>query len=230
MVLNLIRLARAFGVILVQATQRPDSDSLPKGISSNAGIRIALRLMDDAANNMVLGAGMYGAGIRATDFTSKDKGVAWLVGVEDEPFVAKSYNITSGMAERIGQRARKLREQAGRLTGMAAGLAPAEPAPRFDLLADVRRVMAELGADWIWSQTAAERLAELRPEVVPRVDRGRVRAGDERARGAHEAAQQARPGRRPAEPLGRRARPDRGRGAIFAVAAAATTRSGCASA
>jgi S-DNA-T family DNA segregation ATPase FtsK/SpoIIIE len=74
-VLNLIRLARAFGVILVQATQRPDSDGLPKGISSNAGIRIALRLMDDAANNMMLGAIMYGAGIRATDFTSKDKGV-----------------------------------------------------------------------------------------------------------------------------------------------------------
>jgi S-DNA-T family DNA segregation ATPase FtsK/SpoIIIE len=70
------------------------------------------------------------------------------------------------MAEPIGQRARKLREEAGRLTGAAAGMTPAfEHAPTFDLLADVRRVMAELGADWIWSQMAAERLGELRPEV-----------------------------------------------------------------
>jgi S-DNA-T family DNA segregation ATPase FtsK/SpoIIIE len=143
LVLDIIRLGRAFGVILVQATQRPDADSLPKGISANAGIRIALRIMDDYANNAILGAGMYAAGIRATDFTTKDKGVAWVVGVEDEPFVAKSYNVTSGMAERIGQRARRLREDAGRLTGVAAGIAPAEPGPRFDLLADVRRVMAE---------------------------------------------------------------------------------------
>jgi S-DNA-T family DNA segregation ATPase FtsK/SpoIIIE len=164
-VLNLIRLARAFGVILIQATQRPDADSLPKGISSNAGIRVALRIMDDYANNAILGAGMYAAGIRATDFTSKDKGIAWLVGVDEEPIVAKSYNITSGMAERIGQRARQLREQAGRLTGVAAGIAPEEPGPRFDLLADVRRVMAELCTDWVWSSTAAEKLGELRPEV-----------------------------------------------------------------
>jgi S-DNA-T family DNA segregation ATPase FtsK/SpoIIIE len=32
LVLDIIRLGRAFGVILVQATQRPDADSLPKGI------------------------------------------------------------------------------------------------------------------------------------------------------------------------------------------------------
>jgi S-DNA-T family DNA segregation ATPase FtsK/SpoIIIE len=65
LVLDIIRLGRAFGVILVQATQRPDADSLPKGISANAGIRIARRIMDDYANNAILGAGMYAAGVRA---------------------------------------------------------------------------------------------------------------------------------------------------------------------
>jgi S-DNA-T family DNA segregation ATPase FtsK/SpoIIIE len=162
--LDIIRLGRAFGVILVQATQRPDADSLPKGISSNAGIRIALRVMDDYANNAILGAGMYAAGVRATDFTVRDKGIAWLVGVEDEPIVAKSFNITTGMAERVCERARKLREQAGRLTGHAIGAA-VELSKGPDLLLDVRKVLANLGTDWVWSQVAAERLAELRPET-----------------------------------------------------------------
>lgn len=160
--LDIIRLGRAFGVILVQATQRPDADSLPKGISANAGIRIALRIMDDYANNAILGAGMYAAGVRATDFTTKDKGVAWLVGIGDEPVVAKSYNITSGMAEKVGERARRLREEHDRLTGAAAGLVVAareERAAGHDLLADIRRVMGEQGAGWMWTQHAAAALA-----------------------------------------------------------------------
>jgi hypothetical protein len=135
-----------------------------KAISSNPGIRIALRVMDDYANNAILGSGVYAAGVRATDFTTKDKGIAWLVGVDEEPIVAKSYNITTGMAARIGERARKLREQAGRLSGHAIGV-QADRAPAYDLLADVRRVMAETGQDWIWSQTAIEQLANLRTDV-----------------------------------------------------------------
>lgn len=162
LVLDIIRLGRAFGVILVQATQRPDADSLPKSISANAGIRIALRVMDDYANNAILGSGMYAAGVRATDFTTRDKGVAWLVGIGDEPVVAKSYNITSGMAERVGERARQLREQHDRLTGAAAGLIVAareERAAGHDLLADIRALMADHGVGWWWTAHAAAALA-----------------------------------------------------------------------
>ncbi len=164
LVLDIIRLGRAFGVILVQATQRPDADSLPKAISSNAGIRIALRIMDDFANNSILGAGMYAAGVRATDFTVRDKGIAWLVGIGDEPVVAKSYNITTGMAARIGERARKLREEAGRITGHALDGVTEPASARFDLLDDTRHVIALGGTDWVWSQVAVDKLAELRPE------------------------------------------------------------------
>ena len=166
LVLDIIRLGRAFGVILVQATQRPDADSLPKAISSNAGIRIALRVMDDYANNVILGSGMYAAGVRATDFTTKDKGIAWLVGVAEEPMVAKSFNVTSGMAEKVGARARKLREEADRLTGVAAGLVVAQQEARaagHDLLADLRRVMDDQGVAWAWTQHAAGWLEVVDP-------------------------------------------------------------------
>jgi hypothetical protein len=49
LVLDIIRLGRAFGAILVQATQRPVADPLPKAISANAGIQIPPRIMDDYA-------------------------------------------------------------------------------------------------------------------------------------------------------------------------------------
>ena len=35
----IIKLGRALGVILILATQRPDKDSLPTGVSANVGIR-----------------------------------------------------------------------------------------------------------------------------------------------------------------------------------------------
>ncbi|MFR9807080.1 cell division protein FtsK [Pseudonocardia sp. RS010] len=166
--LDIIRLGRAFGVILIQATQRPDAESLPRGISANAGIRIALRVMDADANNMILGSGMYASGIRATEFTPKDKGIAWLVGVEDEPIVAKSYNLDATQAKRIGERARKLREEAGRLTGHAIDqdVARAEDrAAKVDLLDDIRQVMSDQGVGWMWNASAAGALTALRPEA-----------------------------------------------------------------
>src|SRR5689334_7219701 len=101
---------------------------------------------------------MYAAGVRATDFTSRDEGIAWMVGIGDEPLVAKSFNITAGMAEKVGARARKLREEAARLTGMAAGLVVEQQEARaagHDLLADLRRVMDDQGVGWAWTAQAA---------------------------------------------------------------------------
>ena len=166
LVLDIIRLGRAFGVILVQATQRPDADSLPKAISSNAGIRIALRVMDDYANNVILGSGMYAAGVRATDFTTKDKGIAWLVGVAEEPMVAKSFNVTSGMAEKVGRGpASSARKPTGSPVWRPAWSSPSRRrrAAGHDLLADLRRVMDDQGVAWAWTQHAAGWLEVVDP-------------------------------------------------------------------
>jgi DNA segregation ATPase FtsK/SpoIIIE, S-DNA-T family len=47
---RIIKLGRAFGVILLLATQRPDKDSLPTGITANVGTRLALRVTDQTTN------------------------------------------------------------------------------------------------------------------------------------------------------------------------------------
>ena len=74
--LRLIKLGPAVGIILLLATQRPDKDSLPTAISANVGIRFCLRVMDQIANDMILGTSRYKAGIRATTFTARTRASA----------------------------------------------------------------------------------------------------------------------------------------------------------
>jgi S-DNA-T family DNA segregation ATPase FtsK/SpoIIIE len=164
LVLDIIRMGRAVGVILVQATQRPDKDSLPKGISANAGVRICLRVTGWQENDMILGNGWNNKGVTGADFRKGDRGCAWLVGVRDDPTVAKSYYLNADEADRLAQRARKLREAAHLITGHAAG-EEAPAGPTYSLLADVRRVMAQSGRHWLWSEDIVAQLARLRPNI-----------------------------------------------------------------
>ncbi|MDU0372909.1 FtsK/SpoIIIE domain-containing protein, partial [Hymenobacter endophyticus] len=55
----IIKLGRALGVVLILATQRPDKDSLPTGISGNVSIRFALRVAGQVENDMILGTSAY---------------------------------------------------------------------------------------------------------------------------------------------------------------------------
>jgi DNA segregation ATPase FtsK/SpoIIIE, S-DNA-T family len=66
---QVIKLGRALGIILIIATQRPDRDSLPTGVAANVGTRLCLRVMDQVANDVILGTSSYQRGIRATLFT-----------------------------------------------------------------------------------------------------------------------------------------------------------------
>jgi DNA segregation ATPase FtsK/SpoIIIE, S-DNA-T family len=118
---DLVKRGPAVGIIAIFATQRPDDGSLPAAIRDNAVLRFCLKVTDHKANNMVLGSGMYGAGIQATMFTRDDKGIGYLVGEADGPVIVRTYKVDQVAAERIVARARALREQAGTLAGHAIG-------------------------------------------------------------------------------------------------------------
>lgn len=156
---GIIKRGPALGVILLLATQRPDAKSLPKSISDNIGIRFCLRVMGQEPNDMVLGTSSYKNGIRASLFTARDKGVGYLVGVQDDPVIGKTYGVDGPLADTVAERAYRLREAAGTLSGDAVG----EMATRVDIVADVLRVAA--GAERMWTNELLERLGGLRPEV-----------------------------------------------------------------
>ncbi len=157
----IIKIGPAFGVMLDLATQRPDAKSLPTGVSSNVGLRFCLKVMDQTANDRVLGTSAYKNGIRATTFRPEvDAGIGYLVGASSQPQVVRTYYLDLPATERVAKRARALREAAGTLSGVALG--EDDTAPQRDVLADVLEAFgADNGLQW---QALAERLAGRFPE------------------------------------------------------------------
>ncbi|MFF4989609.1 cell division protein FtsK [Streptosporangium saharense] len=158
----IIKRGPALGVILLLATQRPDKKSLPTSISANAGIRICLRVMGHVETDMILGTGSHTAGIRPSNFTKRDKGISYAVGIEDDPILVRSALLDAAASNAVAARARALREAAGTLSGHAVGEVP--QVAEHDLLMDV---LAVVGADEekVWNGRVVDRLAELRPSV-----------------------------------------------------------------
>jgi S-DNA-T family DNA segregation ATPase FtsK/SpoIIIE len=159
---DLIRKARAYGIILILTTQRPDKNSVPKPISDNAIIRFCLAVTGYLANNLILGTGAYARGIRATMFDPQhDAGTGWLARSALNAQIVKAAWITQAEAHAIGQRAKALRIAAGTMPEQY-GLEVVEP--EEDLLDHLRAVWPA-GEDTMHSATLVEALAAYRPEV-----------------------------------------------------------------
>lgn len=161
---DLIRKARAYGIIVIFTTQRPDAGSIPKAVSDNAILRFCLAVTGHQANNMILGSGAYARGVRATMFDPQhDAGTGWLSRSALSSQIVRAAYIKQGEAQAVGQRALALRIAAGTLTGEAAGERAAE-VDRSTLIDHVRAVWP-LGDDAVHSWRLVAALAVYRPEL-----------------------------------------------------------------
>jgi len=156
-----IRLFRALGIIIILATQRPDKISLPTAIRGIVTARFCLKVPDFDSNDMILGTGAYKAGYNAAIFRAKtDAGLGWLKG-DGDPQVIRTYYLDLPASEKVGARARLIREHAGVLSGYALGLEDEQAAPR-DVLDDLLTVFGNApGLQW---DALADRLAERYPD------------------------------------------------------------------
>ncbi|OKI20868.1 cell division protein FtsK [Saccharothrix sp. CB00851] len=161
---DLVKRGPATGIVLLLATQRPDSKSIPTQISDNATLRYCLRTTGQVANDMVLGTSSYQNGERTNQFAFSDKGIGLLKGVVDQTTTVRSVYIDGPTAEAITAQARAHRAAAGLLSGYAAGLdvTAADVDATDTLLPDIAAVMGE--ADKMWSESIVDKLAELRPD------------------------------------------------------------------
>ena len=157
----IIKIGRALGVFLILATQRPDKDSLPTGVSGNVSTRFCLKVAGQMENDMVLGTSAYKNGARATTFRAKiDAGLGYLKGEENTPQVVRTYYLNTADTERVAVRARAIREAAHTLSGVALG--EVDTSPARDVLGDVREAFgADAALHW---QQLADRLAERFPD------------------------------------------------------------------
>ena len=118
----------AAGIVLVLATQRPDSKTIPSGLRAVLGSRFALRVMDWRDSNIVLGEQMNTRGYDSSRLLASHKGVGILrpdgdtqVGADVLALTVRTYYMPNEDWQVICQRGRELREAAGTLTGHAAG-------------------------------------------------------------------------------------------------------------
>lgn len=162
---DLVKRGPAVGICLILATQRPDAKSIPSGISANAVVRFCLKVMGHTENDMVLGSGTHKAGIKATMFSRRDKGIGYLAGEGDDPSIARTFYLDAPTVEQIITRARAARARVGNLTGHAAGHVVDTAAIRRDtLLDDIVSVLPD-NEPKAWRETICERLAGLRPDT-----------------------------------------------------------------
>ncbi len=189
-----IRLGRAYGIVLVLATQRPDATSLPTAISGNVGIRYCLKVPGQIENDVVLGTGSYRNGFKATAFRTKtDAGLGWLK-ADGDPQIVRTYYLDLPATEKIAARARAIRQAAGVLSGYALGQDDTEQPRSF--AADV---LAVFGTDQrLWSATIAARLAESLPgvyaDLTPEAVASQLRALGVEVKNVREAGQAVRKG------------------------------------
>jgi S-DNA-T family DNA segregation ATPase FtsK/SpoIIIE len=171
---QIIKLGRALGIILIIATQRPDRDSLPTGVAANVGTRLCLRVMDQVANDMILGTSSYQRGIRATLFGHRDRGMGYLVGQHDVPQILRVYNVGADTAESVIDKALALRGGMVTTTDISADRTAADNAKAQvgrDILADTLTVIESHQqlpeyTPGIWWDPLCEGLRALAPEYA----------------------------------------------------------------
>jgi DNA segregation ATPase FtsK/SpoIIIE, S-DNA-T family len=118
----------AAGIVLVLATQRPDSKTIPSGLRAVLGSRFALRVMDWRDSNIVLGEQMNTRGYDSSRLLASHKGVGILrpdgdtqAGADVLALTVRTYYMPNEDWQVICQRGRALREAEGTLSGHAAG-------------------------------------------------------------------------------------------------------------
>jgi DNA segregation ATPase FtsK/SpoIIIE, S-DNA-T family len=118
----------AAGIVLILATQRPDSKTIPSGLRAVLGSRFALRVMDWRDSNIVLGEQMNTRGYDSSRLLASHKGVGILrpdgdtdAGADALAVTVRTYYMPGADWKTLCQRGRDLRDTAGTLTGHAAG-------------------------------------------------------------------------------------------------------------
>jgi S-DNA-T family DNA segregation ATPase FtsK/SpoIIIE len=184
---DLAKRGPALGMLQALATQRPDAKSIPTGISANVVMRMCLKVMGFRENDMVLGQSAHKNGYRATMFDFEDKGIFYFGGEGSAPRISRGHEIDGPAAKLIATRARVLRENAGRITGYAAGQ-DQDPVDARRILDDVLTVFGD--AKGLWCETIAERLAgsyaEIYADITADAVASQLRAQDVNVRGVRD--------------------------------------------
>jgi S-DNA-T family DNA segregation ATPase FtsK/SpoIIIE len=118
----------AAGIVVILATQRPDSTTIPSRLRAVLGSRFALRVMDWRDSNIILGEQMNTRGYDSSTLLPGHKGVGILrpdgdtqAGADVLALTVRTYYMPNDQWRLVCERGKELRKVVGTLTGHAAG-------------------------------------------------------------------------------------------------------------
>ncbi len=157
------------GVIVLSSSQKPsgvgagDVGRLFNRYRDNHQVRFALKCGNRDVSIAVLGGDSYQEGFDASALPAgkEYRGVGYLYGVSDETPTVRTFLADHVAAEKILVAARRHREQAGTLSGLAAG--EVVERDKRDVMADARTAFFAGEARVSWPELAA-RMKELMPQ------------------------------------------------------------------
>ncbi|MFE2563074.1 hypothetical protein [Streptomyces mirabilis] len=150
---------RAYAVIVIAATQKPDSNAVPTGIRDILSTRWAGRCMTPEASDTILGKGRASAGYNAQRILKSQRGVGYLqTGETSEPTLTQSYFYTDDEVEAILRRAYELRA--------AAGVLPVAVEPGVTILDHLIKAAAGTGQGNVTRAEAFAYLATVDDDFV----------------------------------------------------------------
>lgn len=90
-VADLVKRARAVGIVLILASQEGNDTDIPRPITQNTAVGIALRVTTHTQVDNALGTGAYASGAHATKIPTDAPGTAWVRGLTDTIEKIKTY-------------------------------------------------------------------------------------------------------------------------------------------
>jgi len=164
---DVIKQARKYGIIVILITQSPTASSIPKGVTREVICRVAFSVIDQVANDALLGSGKHRQGVRATELrpgskqSPGDRGKALTVGVvpDCDWSMVIGYLVDLDGVRVVAERSLRLLDAEGRQVTPA----PEIEGPR-DLLEDLDAV---LGNEPVRAGNVRALLTRIAPRWAP---------------------------------------------------------------
>lgn len=173
----IVQQGRAYGVIVLASTQKPDSEAVPTGVRDIISTRWAGRCLTPEASDTILGRGRAASGHNAQRILKQQRGVGFYqTGESADPVLMRAFYYDDG--EKTGvdevamilERAYKLRADAGTLPGSGPSLADQlrELGADGEILAALVDTFTAYGeeADWLPGSVLLDALSAFGIEVT----------------------------------------------------------------
>ncbi|HMA46745.1 MAG TPA: FtsK/SpoIIIE domain-containing protein [Frankiaceae bacterium] len=129
LLLDLLNRARAVGIVIVAATQKPSGAVIPTEIRDGFGVRWAFRTTTRDASDTILGAGWAALGYSSHTIDAATRGVGLLLADGQLPVRLRAHEITDTQLADLAARATTLR---GRTPTVSLAVGATVPLPRPD--------------------------------------------------------------------------------------------------